>query len=529
MDITVWLSLIPAIIIFLYGMDNFSKEIQKAVGSQFTSTIRWATKSRWRGTIFGAIITAIIQSSAATTIITIGLVSAGTITFAQSIGIIFGANIGTTLTSQLVAFHFTELAPIIISFGFALSFLKTKYKIFGKPLFYLGLLLFALNLISLAVIPLKTDPQIAYLLLQTSIIPIGILIGFIITNLFQSSSVTTGLVVVMALNGLIGLPEAIPIIFGANIGTTVLTLVVSSRMDVFARRAAVSHFLFNFFGVLLFIPLIPILISTVELIGGSTAQQVANAHLIFNVGATIILLIFIKYFQKLVEKLVPTKEKEIILRTEKLEGVEDKKPNKIFEAVNEEFKNSLNATIGIFNESNVILLSNKGDLTKVTKLCALSQFIHKETKRVLTHLAKQKLSKEDSETLIRLARLSKLFEQISIIGKNVCETIINAKDNSIIFSEKGISALDKCVSDLGQNLILIRDNYPMFDNKTSALMRKNRNDLRLTITQSYDEYLARLIKGQSTSGSTFAEVLGSIQEAEGKAREIRKVCQLKND
>ncbi len=454
--------------------------------------------------------------------------NAGTITFAQSIGIIFGANIGTTVTSQLVAFHFTELAPIIIIFGFLLSFLKTKYKVFGKPLFYLGLLLFALNLISLAVVPLKADPQIAFLLTQTSIIPIGILIGFIITNLFQSSSVTTGLVVVMAQNGLIGLPEAIPIIFGANIGTTVLTLVVSSRMDVFARRAAVTHFLFNFFGVLLFIPLLPLLISTIQFIGGSTAQQVANAHLVFNIVATLVLLIFIKYFQRLVERLIPTKEKEIILRTEKLEKLEGAKANKIFEAVNEEFKNSLNATIGIFNESNVLLLSNKGDISKVTKLCALSEFIHKETKRVLTKLAIQKLSKEDSETLVRLARLSKLFEQISILGKNVCETIINAKDNSIIFSDKAISSLDKCVSDLGQNLILIKDNYPKFDNKTSALMRKNGNDLRLTITQSYDEYLARLIKGESTSGSTFAEVLGLIQETEGKAREIRKVCQINN-
>ncbi|MFA5764146.1 MAG: Na/Pi symporter, partial [archaeon] len=471
--------------------------------------------------------TGIIQSSAATTIITIGLVSAGTITFAQSIGIIFGANIGTTLTSQLVAFHFTELAPIIILLGFVLSLLKTKYKIFGKPLFYLGLLLFALNLISLAIVPLKTDPQIAFLLTQTSIIPIGILIGFIVTNLFQSSSVTTGLVVIMAQNGLIGLPEAIPIIFGANIGTTVLSLVVSSRMDTFARRAAVSHFLFNFFGVLLFIPLIPILILTIEFIGGSTGQQIANAHLVFNVISTIVLLIFIKYFQKLIEKLIPTKEKEIILRTEKLEGIENQKPKQIFEAIDEEFKNSLNATIEIFNESNVILLSNKGDLIKVTKLCALSSFIHKESKRVLTNLAKQKLSKEESETLVRQARLSKLFEQISILGKNVCETIINAKDNSVIFSEKGISALDKCISEIGQNLILIKDNYPTFDSKTSALMRKNGNDLRLTITQNYDEYLARLIKGQSTSGSTFAEVLGLIEETEGKAREIRKVCQLK--
>jgi len=292
MELTIIFSILSLIVIFIYGTENFSKEMQKAAGTHFQSIIKKATNNPITATIFGAIITALTNSSAATTIIAIGLVNTGTITFAQSLGIIFGANIGTTLTAQLIAWKFTQYAPIIIIGGFFLSLLKTKYRVFGKPLFYLGLILFSMTLISEIIEPLKYNSFWIELLTETSFLPLGILIGFIITNIFFSSTITTGLVVILAQTGLLGLPQAIPIIFGANIGTTTIGLIISHRMDIFAKRAAFSHFLFNIIGVLIFIPLISYLIILTEYFGGTTAQQVANAHLFFNVGATIIILIF---------------------------------------------------------------------------------------------------------------------------------------------------------------------------------------------------------------------------------------------
>ncbi|MDD4251378.1 MAG: Na/Pi symporter, partial [Candidatus ainarchaeum sp.] len=301
----IWFAVIPAIILFLYGIDNFSKEMQKAIGSQFKFLLKWVTKGKFRAALFGAVITALIQTSAATTIIAISLVNSGTITFTQSLGIIFGTNFGSVLTSQLVAFNLMQFASLLIILGFVLSLINSKYKILGKPIFYFGLVMFALNLISLSIIPLKSDPNLILLLSKTSIIPIGILVGFLVTNLFQSGAVTTGLVVIFAQNGMLGLNEALPILFGVNIGKTILSLLVSIRMDSFAKRAAVSHFLYNVIGVLITIPFIGILISIVQTIGGNPAHQVANAHLIFSVSTTIILLIFINQFQKLIEKLIP--------------------------------------------------------------------------------------------------------------------------------------------------------------------------------------------------------------------------------
>ncbi|MDD3084063.1 MAG: Na/Pi symporter [Candidatus ainarchaeum sp.] len=517
-----WFAIIPAIIIFLYGIDNFSREMQKAIGSQFNYLLKWLTKGKIRATIFGALITAIIQASAATTLIAIGLVNTGAITFSQSLGIIFGANIGTTVTSQLVAFNLMQFAPILIIIGFVLSLLKTKYKVFGKPIFYFGLVMFALNIISISVIPFKSDPELMALLAQTSIIPIGILIGFLITNIFQSSSVTTGLVVILAQNGMLGLPEALPILFGANIGTTVLSIIVSIRMDAFAKRAALAHFLFNFIGVLICLPLIGLIINAVEFIGGSTAQQVANSHLIFNLFTTIILLLFINYFQKIVERLIPTEEEEIVLRTKNLENLKNEKTPKIFSLIELELKNNFDSIIKLFNENNVLLLSNKISNSKISKLSALVEYTHNEIKKILTMLFKNP-DKKESEKILLFARISTLCNQISDSGKKLGETIIFAKENKIDFSEEGKRDIDECLAKLTENMIIIKEKFPNFDKKSSIEMTKNSNYLRKTITKSYEEYLKRISKGQSTSGSIFAESLSIIQDLESKIREIRKI------
>ena len=523
MDISLFLTLIPAVILFVYGIENFSKEIQFAAGTHFSKVIKWATKNNWRSTIFGSIVTALIQSSAATTIIAMGLVNSGTITFAQSIGIIFGANIGTTITSQLVALNLTTYAPILIVFGFILSLLKTKYKVFGKPLFYFGMVFFALNLVSLSVSPLQSDPQIMGLFALASILPIGILAGFIITNIFQSSSVTTGLVVVFAQSGLIGLNEAIPIILGANIGTTVLTLLISSRMDVFAKRAALAHFLFNIIGVAMFIPLISLLIIAVQIIGGGTAQQVANAHLIFNVVATVVLLIFINSFRNLIEKIIPTQDKEIILSAKALEGIEKKTIHEIFSSITEEFKNNMDSVISIFDENKKLLYSSNGDTKRIEKLNTFVEYIHSESKRVIIKIAKRKLLRKDSQKIISLSRSLRISEELAKMGQKIGEAIIYAKENQNDFASESTHRLDECFSILISNLVIIKSSYPVFDSKTIVALKVNEQSLRTKLAQSYEEYFSRLSKGKANSGSIFAEVLDRIQDTNTKLSDIRRI------
>ena len=523
MDASIWLGVFPAIILFIYGIDNFSKEIQQAAGTHFKQVIKWATKGPFRATFFGAIITALLQSSAATTIIVMGLVNSGLINFSQSIGLIFGANIGTTVTAQLVALNLIVYAPILIIIGFGLSLLKTKYNILGKPIFYLGLLLFALNLVSISVAPLKNDPELIAILSYTSIPILGIFIGFLITNLFQSSSVTTGLLVIMSQTGLIGLAQAIPIILGANIAKTTLSLLVSSRMDIFSKRAAVAHFLFNFLGVLMFIPFLGQFSELIIQIGGPPAQQVANAHLVFNLITALVLLIFINYFRILVEKIVPTKEKEIVLTAQNLVDLENKKPSEVFEAVVSEFKNSMESLIEMINESKNILNNPTQNNLRLIKLDALVEYIYDETKRVLFPVNKKKLSKDTDQQVIFLTRSSKISSEIGKLIKKMSEVIMLVREKEADFSVEAKQDIEKCLAVITSNLIIVKNNYPNFDEKNLSEMRKNDQELRANINQGYKNYFSTFSQDKIIPGSAFVEILDAIHDMGLKIRELRKM------
>ena len=240
------------IILFVFGLENFSKEIQKISGGQFRKFLSRATRFPLASFSIGALVTALIQSSSATSVIAISLVNAGILSFKNSVCIIFGSNVGTTITAQLIAFKLTSFAPGFIILGFLLTLIRSKYSVFGKTLFYFGFVFFSLNLISSTLAPLQQDPRLVNFLTHSHNPLVGIGIGFLATAIVQSSSVVTGLAVVFTQQNLMGLDVAIPILMGANIGTTVKSLIAVVNMDTSAKKTALAHFLFNVGGVLIF-------------------------------------------------------------------------------------------------------------------------------------------------------------------------------------------------------------------------------------------------------------------------------------
>jgi phosphate:Na+ symporter len=252
----------------------------------------------------GTIVTAIVQSSTATTVMAVSLVQGGVLSFRNSLGIIFGANIGTTFTTHLIAFDLLELAPFILLFGYILSKVGTKFQYLGKPFFYFGLLFSSLFIISVLVEPLKSDPLIIDLLAKSSGVFASILIGIALCALFQASSVVSAMAVILAGTGLIGFVQAFSIILGANIGTTTTALIASSVMDKQARRAAMAHLMFNVIGVILIIPFINEFIAFVSTFSHTLEIQVSLAQMIFNILSAILALIFIKQFEKLITFIV---------------------------------------------------------------------------------------------------------------------------------------------------------------------------------------------------------------------------------
>ena len=294
-----------AVVLFLFGIEHFSHEIQTITGKRFRTFIGQGTNNRFAGFALGAGVTAVIQSSTATSVICVGLVDAGVLSFRQSLGVLFGANVGTTVTAQLVALKLTTFAPYLILAGFIAGLLPSKLRIFGRSIFYFGVVFFSLQLVSSAVEPLKADPSLLAALSGLDNPLLGIVAGAVFATLVQSSSVATGVAIVLMSQDTLTLEAAIPLILGSNIGTTSTSLIAAWRLDTSAKRTAVSHALYNVLGVLLFLPLLPSFAPGLRSLGLEGAQALATAHLVFNVATAGIFLAALGPFARLVERLVP--------------------------------------------------------------------------------------------------------------------------------------------------------------------------------------------------------------------------------
>lgn len=295
---------LTAVVLFVFGLQHFSAEIERISGENFRRFISQATRIPVVGVLIGAAVTAIIQSSSATSVIAISLVNAGVLSFKNSVGIVFGSNVGTTVTAQLVAFKLTAFAPLFIIAGFFLSLTRSRLTIFGKSIFYFGFVFFSLNLISSSLEPLKESETLVSYLVETQNPFLAILVGGLFTAVLQSSSVTTGLAIIFAQQGLLSLENAVPLIMGANIGTTATALIAMYNMDLAAKKTALSHFLFNVGGVVLFLPPLLIFGDALNRIDTTPAVALANIHLVFNLVSCLLFLALIRPFTHLVEALI---------------------------------------------------------------------------------------------------------------------------------------------------------------------------------------------------------------------------------
>lgn len=303
-DLHVLLAALTSVILFVFGLDSFTKEIQKISGERFRKFLARSTRYPVIGVFIGAILTALIQSSSATSVIAISLVNAGVLSFKNSVGVIFGSNIGTTITAQLLAFELTSFAPFFIIIGYLLNFFRSKFSIFSKSLFYFGFVFFALNLISSSLAPLQSDQRVLDILMTPHNTLYSLLIGVVITALVHSSAVTTGLAIIFTQQGLMSLDNAIPILMGANIGTTVTALIAIINMDTAAKKTALAHLLFNIGGVMIFYPLILFWKDSFYSISDHPAQVLANFHLVFNLVTTIVFVVILKPFVKIIESIM---------------------------------------------------------------------------------------------------------------------------------------------------------------------------------------------------------------------------------
>lgn len=446
--ITDFFSLLGGLALFLYGMQMMSNGLEAAAGNKMKQILEKLTANRFLGVLVGAVITAVIQSSSATTVMVVGFVNSGMMTLRQAVWIIMGANIGTTITGQLIALDVGEIAPLIAFIGVALIVFIKKQKVhhYGMIVAGLGILFIGMELMSSSMMPLRESESFASIMTNFSNPLLGILAGAVFTAIIQSSSASVGILQALATSGLIGLPSAVYVLFGQNIGTCITAVLASIGTNRNAKRTTIIHLMFNLIGTTIFtiVCMTTPLTSLVEsFTPGRVAAQIANMHTLFNVVTTLILLPFGNYLAVLATKILPEKKEELgdVMHLEYIRPIETKREHQI--------GNSAIATNGIRSElsrmmemakENVdasfraVRSGNADLLPEVEEREEYIDYLNKEISKYISKVMVNETNPKDSQYISALFKVCGNLERIGDHAMNICEYTKMMEERKISFS-----------------------------------------------------------------------------------------------
>ncbi len=532
------ISLIGGLGLFLYGMSLMGEGLQKSAGDKLKKIIELLTSNVVMGVLVGTVVTGIIQSSSATTVMVVGFVNAGIMNLSQAIGVIMGANIGTTVTAQLVSFNLEGIAPIALGIGilFYLFTSNQKTKHLSEILIGFGILFTGMEFMKDAVAPLAEYKAFTDALLYFSKNPVlGILAGFAITGIVQSSSASMGMLIALASQGILPLSSALPILYGDNIGTCVTSLLSSVGASRNARRAAVMHLSFNVIGTIIFMLVLnkPISAIVTHFDPTDTARQIANAHTLFNLTNVIILLPFSKYIVKLANRLIPIKEteSEIVNNTKYLDERMFSTPsialgNTVQEVVRMGHKatNSLEHSItGFLNKSNE-------DINKAFESEKVVNKLQKDILNYLLKLSKEPLRDDERFRTDLLFNTVNDIERVSDHAENIAELAMSVKEMNISFSDSAIREIyeiyNKTITNFKDALIVL--DVKDFELANKVLEVENEvNYLEKTFRNSH---MIRLNNGSCTidAGVLYLDLLTNLERISDHSTNIvKQVLKLK--
>jgi phosphate:Na+ symporter len=434
--------------LFIYGIWKMSDGLHKASGERMRKILHNLTGSPIKGVLVGAGITSIIQSSSATTVMVVGFVNAGMMTLIQALGVIFGANIGTTVTGQLIAFRLTDYALPIIGIGMLTIFLakKKSHKYLGEFLMGFGILFLGLNILTNVVKPLGQYPWFNNAFVTFSKNPfLAILTGMVVTAMLQSSSVTTGMVIGLAMVNLIDLRAAILLVLGCDIGTCITALIASLGTNISARRAALGHIMFNVIGVIIFLPFLGFFQNLVGHTSGDLPRQIANANTLFKVINTIIFLPFIRAYAGLLTKIVKGEEEEEIEYMPKyLERHLLNTPPIAIEAAIKETVRTLGLTQRMIGTAvNSLIKNDAKSIEKIIRGEEAVDSLREAITNYLVELMQQELSREESTKIPALIHVINDVERIGDHAENLGALAEQKIDSKMPFSNTALEELKK--------------------------------------------------------------------------------------
>jgi len=509
--------LLGGLSLFLYGIFQMSSGLEKAAGSRLRSIFEKISASPWRGLLIGVVVTSIVQSSSAVTVLVVGFVNAGLLTLEGSLGIIFGANIGTTITAQLVAFKLTVIAPYFLLLGFLLVFAgKRKYiKYIGEAVFGFGMLFLGLNLMDSSLIALRNWAPFSNAMINMGKNPIlGIITGAAVTAIIQSSSVTTSTVVALASKGAIPLNSAIPIILGANIGTCVTALLASIGTSLSAKRTALAHLLFNVIGVVLIFPFLNPFIRLVSLSADDVARQVANAHTLFNVIWTFIWIWFTRQYASLIRKIIPGEERVFQRSTLILNPILLNTPSTALESAIKELVRMTDLVKEMYMMAFDDLEKNSLNYYKdILTMEDITDEIKASLIKYLTRISATSLSEDEARELNAILRTVDDVERIADHITNIMEKIELKISDRVEFTEYAKSDLKELKELILENM---EDSFEMIresDISNLEIISEREEEIDQKVKESKNSHLERMKQGicLPMAGVIYTDILTDLE------------------
>ncbi len=532
--------------LFLLGMIILSEGMRNAAGDRMRSVLSSVTHNRFTSVGIGTLVTTIIQSSSATTIMLVSFVQSGLMKYRQTLGVILGAGIGTTITAQIIAFKLTDYALLLVAVGFVLNyFFKTnQVKYLGRVVLGFGVLFYGMHVMSDSMAPLKDYAPFIRTMLQLENPLIGILVGAVITALIQSSSAFIGIMITLSLQGLLTLDASIPLILGANVGTSATALLATVKADREARKVAISHAVFKVFGALLFVWWLPGLaefvrgfspVSAIDqgvLVGEQTsARQIANIHMIFNVGLTLILLPFLDLFAKLMNRVYPKRETMELpeLKTYYLDKNVLKSSGSL--ALNLAKKEVLR--VGEIVEDMLthiiepFLTKKKSNLQYIQNREYEVNFLRDQIKDYLLKISRKDIEEPRLNEVFQLIYTIKELEQIAdLISTNLSDKAEGWCNSNLEFSEEGKSELLDYYNRALKQLHRAREVLDAVNLEKAREMKKKYKKYRnmaIDLEKNHFERLKEEVNKSVSSSKTHLELISTLKIINERATNIARI------
>lgn len=502
-------TLFGGVLLLLYGVRLAGDGLKGWAGPRIKTTLETMTRNRLMALVSGTAVTFLLQSSSATTVSVVSLIDSGLMTFPQSVGVILGSDIGTTITVQLIAFDVYQFAPFICGLGVLLLFVggNARRQSAGQGVLGFGLIFLSIGLLSGAMGPLKDNRLFHELLMEVGGNPLlGVIIAGVFTAIVHSSAATVGIALSLSLQGLIDLHAALPLVLGANIGTCATALASALNSTTEARRAAWAHTIFKVLGVILVLPFLSPFADLVRLTAETAPRQIANAHTIFNVALAFLFLPFTSIFARLIEKWVPEKEtgEEDEGKPKYLNPATLKTPSlALAQATRETLRMAETVQDMLRMSLPAIMECDPSLIEKVETMDDRVDRLDRAIRFFLTQLSKNNLSPEEAHKQMEILLVISNLESIGdLIDKNLMELARKKARKCVQFSPEGKKDIEDLHARVLEDLELAMDAFTANDRDLANRVVRNKARIRDLQNEYYRRHIERLEAGLSESFET---------------------------